>query len=147
VRILGGTCYSAGAFLAIRSLLREAGADVDSVMPSTPLAVYTRHHLDAFLGPISRLAPNAIPAVQISTPWYDLWTASFVLGLAAVCVGAFSSELVTAAGAVLALVSWAGAWIAAVWRRPSRVEFGSCETFRDLAKLVADGALPENGHG
>ena len=85
--ILGKPCLPAGAFLAIRSLLHDAGADTDSIRPSTPLGDYTRHHLDVFLGPISRLAPNALPPVRMSTPWYDLSAGGILIGLLAMAVG------------------------------------------------------------
>lgn len=140
VRILGATCFPAGAFLAIRSLLRQAGANVDSVAPSTPLDEYTRRHLSVFLGPISRLAPDALPAVKLSMPWYDLSIARFLIGLLAASAGWFVSPLATAAGVILALTSWAGTWITARYLPPAKVEFGNLRTFRDLAGVVAEGA-------
>jgi hypothetical protein len=140
ISILGATCFPAGAFLAIRSLLREAGADVDFVTPSSPLDAYTRRYLGVFLGPISRLAPNALPAVKVSTPWYDLSLAGFLLGLLTAFAGWFVSPLAAAAGVILALTSWAGTWITARCLPPSKVEFGRLRTFRDLAGVVAEGA-------
>jgi hypothetical protein len=143
--ILGVTCLPAGVFLAIRSLLNKAGADVNSVAPSTPLDEYTRRHLGVFLGPISRLAPNALPAVRVSTPWYDLSVAGFLLGLLAASAGWLVSPLAMAAGVVLALTSWAGTWITARYLPPSRVEFGGLRTFRDLACVVAQGVQRSPG--
>ncbi len=140
VRILGSTCLTAGAFLAIRSLLRDAGADVDSVAPSTSLDQYTRRHPGVFLGPISWLAPNALPKVTMSMPWYDLSFSGFLLGLLLAFAGSFISPLATAAGIVLALVSWVLDWIIADLLVPSRVAFGNLRTFRDLATVVADRA-------
>ena len=67
VNIMGSTCFTAGAFLTIRSLLRDSGADVYSVAPSTPLDQYARRYLWVFLGSVSRLAENTIP-VKLSTP-------------------------------------------------------------------------------
>jgi hypothetical protein len=135
--ILGANCFPAGVFLAIRSLLREAGADVDDVTPSTPLDEYTRRHLGVFLGPISRLAPNALPAVHVSTPLYDLSITGILLGLLAASAGCLISPLLTAVGIVLTLASWAGTEITARHLLPSKVEFGSLRTFRDLAGVVA----------
>ncbi len=143
--IVGMTCFSAGVFLAIRSLLREAGADVGSLAPSTPLDEYTRHYLGVFLGPISRLAPNSLPAVHVSTPWYDLSSGGFLLGLLAAAAGWLVSPLVAAAGIVLALTSWVGIWITARYLPPSKVEFGSLRTFRDLACVVAQRAQRSPG--
>jgi hypothetical protein len=150
LRILGSTCLPAGAFVAIRSLLREAGADVDSVAPSTPLHEYTRRHLGVFLGPISRLAPGSLPAVKLGTPRDDLCITGFMVGLLAVSVGGLFSPrdpgffflAVTAVGVLLALISCAGAWITARCLPLSKAEFGSLRTFRDLAYVVAEGARP-----
>lgn len=144
LKILGATCLPAGAFLAIRGLLREAGADVDSLSPSTPIDEFARRHPGAFLGPISRLAPNALPDVRVTTPWYDLSILGFALGLLAAVAGCFISPLATIAGVFLALFSWAGAWIASRLP-PSKVEFDGLRTFRDLATVVAQGArrLPD----
>jgi hypothetical protein len=139
VIIMGATCLTAGAFLAIRSLLRDAGADVDSVAPSTPLDQYTRRHLAVFLGPISWLAPNALPEIKMSTPWYDLSCTGWVLGLLIATLGCLISPLVTAAGVILALLSWAAVWMIARLLLPSSVTFGSVQTFRDLAEVVAEG--------
>jgi hypothetical protein len=162
VTILGTTCLPAGAFLAIRSVLGRAGANVDRVSPSTPLTQYTRRYLGVFLGPISRLAPNALPAVRISTPWYDLSImgfgcslylvvaaaiGGFLLGLLTNFRNGFVSPLAAAAGAIVILTSWTSVWIAARYVGPSKVEFGSLRTFRDLAKVVADGAQFGGRHG
>jgi hypothetical protein len=137
--IMGSKCLTAGAFLAIRSLLRDAGADVDSVAPSTPLDQYARRHVAVFLGPISWLAPNALPEINMSTPWYDLSSAGCFLGLLIATVGCFISPFVTVAGVILAVVSLAAIWISDRLRLPSNVTFGNLRTFRDLAKVVAEG--------
>lgn len=143
VKLLGATCLPAGAFLAIRTILGDAGADVDGLTPSTLLCEYTRRHLDAFLGPISRLAPNALPAVTISTPWHELVSAGLLLGVVITLIGWLVFPPATAAGILLALGSWAASWITARRVPPSKVEFGSLRTFRDLARVVAQGAQAE----
>ena len=140
VSILGSACLSAGAFMAIRSLLRDAGADVASLAPSTPLDEYARRHLDVFLGPISRLAPNAIPEVRMSTPWYDLSCYGCLLGLFIVCFSWFISPLVAVAGIFLTLFSWIAIWVGSSLLFPSKVAFGDLRTFRDLAQVVAESA-------
>jgi hypothetical protein len=138
--ILGSTCFPAGAFLAIRWLLREEGADVESVTPSTPLDDYARRYLGVFLGPISRLAPNALPPVRVDTPWHDLSYAGFLLGSLTAIVGSFASPVATVAGAVLVLAALIWSWFAARCLAPSKVDFGSLRTFRDLARVLAEAA-------
>jgi len=151
VTILGSTCLPAGAFLAIRFLLKEAGADVSTVAPSTPLANYTRSFLGVFLGPVSRLAPNALPDVRVWTPWYDLSIIGFSFGLLLFGGSAMLTALwakagwAMAGGAILAVSSWAGTWIAGRYLPPASVEFGTLRTFRDMAECVAEGVQPTSG--
>ena len=73
VKILGRDCLEAGIFRQIQGLLKEAGANVSNLTPSTCLDEYARHYFDVFVGPISRLAPNAIPLVKVSRPWYKVF--------------------------------------------------------------------------
>ncbi len=91
--------------------------------------------------PISRLAPNSLPAVKVSRSWGDRVSLSgLMLGMLIVGVGPFISPLVSAAGVILTLFSWVGSWIAAWLLPPSEVTFGDFKTFRDLARVVATGA-------
>jgi hypothetical protein len=90
-RLLGSECSSAGAFLTIRSLLRQLGANVDELSPSTPLAEYTRRHGGLFLGPISRLAPGCLPPVDIrSTPAREVAFWGVIAGALCTVVGTCS---------------------------------------------------------
>ena len=68
----GLACKSAGVFLSIRSLLADAGADPNSIRPSARLDDYTRRYRSVFFGPISRLAPGALPPVTIKKPVSDM---------------------------------------------------------------------------
>ena len=136
VTLLGKPCDTAGAFLTVRSLLRQAGADVRPVRPSTPLAPYLRQHVEVFLGPISRLAPGALPPVEIRTPLYDRAVIGFVASLVLIILGWLVSPLCAALGAVSAGFFYALVWVAAK-SRPASVEFGGVQTFRDLAMVLA----------
>lgn len=150
VEILGATCLPAGVFLAIRSLLSQAGADVKSIAPSTPLHEYTRLYPGVFLGPVSRLAPNALPDVRVRTPLYDLSIFGCGFGLLLAATGSilsawgpifvFAAPLMMAAGAILFLASWIGSWIVGRYIPPASVEFGNLRTFRDMVKQIAGGA-------
>jgi hypothetical protein len=148
--ILGTTCLPAGAFLAVRSLLRDAGANVDSVRPSTPLDEYTRDYLGVFLGPISRLAPNAIPDAQLSMSGTNqimsllesFSTVGYLISILIVQIGyfLFRSPLVVAGGTILAVVSLAATRMTVHDSPQSQVVFGSLRTFGDLARVLADGS-------
>jgi hypothetical protein len=146
--VLGKTCYPAGAFLAIRWMLREDGADVNGVAPSTNLDEYARRHLATFLGPISGLAPNALPEIKLSTPWYDLSVCAggfgMLLGVGLLIAGWVGSPFFTIAGGIVfagsCVGAWLGTWFVARCRGPEQVTFGELKTFRDLSVLVAAGS-------
>ena len=140
---LGGSCLSAGAFLAVRSLLAEAGADVGAIAPSTPLAAFARRHSDVFLGPISRLAPEAIPTVRVDVPRIGVKSfvrfALGVIGLLAACV--VDSPLLIWARS-LGFACWV---VRGIRRYQSRISvaFGDLVNFRDLAEALAVGAAAD----
>lgn len=142
-RLLGRTCAPAGAFLTIRSLLHESGAAVGEIAPSTPLAPYTRGFAEVFLGPVSRLAPGALPPVRIRTPVYDSAIWGLLVAPACVVVGVCSgAHLFTVAGVVVFASCYALTWYAARCLLPASVEFGELRTFRDIALVVAGGGKP-----
>jgi hypothetical protein len=145
-RLLGSTCAPAGAFLTIRSLLHEAGAPVSEIAPSTRLAPYTRRFAEVFLGPVSRLAPGALPLVRIRTPVYDAAMWGNLVGMVCFLVGASSDlHMLTAVGAVVFASCYGLTWYAARCLLPASVEFGELRTFRELAVVVAEGSPAEPG--
>jgi hypothetical protein len=142
--LLGASCLPAGAFLIVRSLLRDAGADPSKIAPSTPLASYARAHRDTFLGPISRLAPGALPTMEIRHPFIDLALKVVDLadkanlaGLLLIAVGFLVGwPWITYLGALTIPLSFFAKWCAChPW--PTTVEFGELKTFRDLSMAIA----------
>ncbi len=140
VCIMGSTCRKAGAFLAIRSVLSDAGVDVSSLAPSTPLARFFPRHLLVFLGPISRLAPNALPDITFFRPRHRVGLVRRILGVVFAIAGWLIAPLAIVDGTVLAFVSWTASWFIAQVFVPSRLILGDLRTFRDLAEVVAEGA-------
>jgi hypothetical protein len=141
-RLLGSICAPAGAFLTIRSLLYAAGAPAGEIAPSTPLADYARRYAEVFLGPVSRLAPGALPPVRVRTPVYDSAVRGLLLAFVCVLVGGCSGlHALTIAGIGLFVGSYALTWYSARCLLPASVEFGELRTFRDLAVVVAGGSL------
>ncbi|HKA07329.1 MAG TPA: hypothetical protein VKD71_08735 [Gemmataceae bacterium] len=137
-RLLGSSCAPAGAFLTIRSLLHEAGAPAGEIAPSTPLAAYTRRFAGVFLGPVSRLAPGALPPVRARTPVYNAAIWGILVAVVCLLVGAYGGvHFLTVAGVVLFASCYALTWYAARRLLPASVEFGELRTFRDLAIIVA----------
>jgi len=139
-RFFGGDCHSAGAFLTVRSILANAGADAEHIKPSTPLAPYTRRYGILFLGPISRLAPGALPLVHVWHPVYDasMWSivASFLVVLLGWCC---NSHWLAILGFLACLLSYGLVWASSRWLLPLRITFGELKTFRDMACALAAG--------
>ena len=141
----GTSSRSAGAFLAVRSLLLRAGANPTTVKPSLPIAEAARRFPDVFLGPISTLAPGRLPTVTVRTPAFDAALAMLgagLLGLLALLVAGWlgftrGRTEFGAIFAVLAGVGYVGTWVAARLVGPSEVRFSTITTFRDLAEAIA----------
>ena len=150
--VLGRECLSAGAFLTIRTMLKRAGANVDNVAPSTPLAEYTRHHPGAFLDRISRLAPNVLPPVKVHSPYHDnvfrATIAGFMIMFMGGCLQEFAADRVwlQAIGIFLVVIGCplvSTIWIAGLLQpllriHPRSVTFGELRTFKDLSVLMAE---------
>ena len=145
-RLLGRECLPAGAFLAVRTLLSEAGADVEDLAPSTPLAEWTRRHLNVFLWPIANLAPGALPPVRVRYPLQSVGCLATGLGLVLAFLGLLCPmpSIATlggflAASAFLMIFGFS----LATGGRPESVTFGELRTFRDLAVAIARASRTE----
>jgi hypothetical protein len=149
----GASSRSAGAFLAIRSLLVRAGADPSAITPSLPIAEVARRFPQVFLGPVSMLAPGRLPTVVIKTPAYNAALVTFglaVMGLLGLGVARWFGfadwyPAVAAALAIVAALGYFGTWIAARAVGPSEVRFGTISTFRDLSEAIADVGVGDEG--
>ena len=140
VKIFGAECLHAGAILTIRALLQEAGANCREITPSTPIAGYARRYFQVFLGPISWLAPGALPPVKTVSLGYDLAIAGMIFALVMALAGAFLSEFFLSAWLIFAGISLFVFCCALTWfvaETLTRVEFGELKTFRDLASAIA----------
>lgn len=140
---IGRTCRPASAFLAIRSLLQEAGVDVADVAPSTSLSKLTRQHLDLFLGPIAKLAPGGLSTVRVKRPIWDtnwIGTAAilYYLTLCPLSVGYGTAAYLLSMFVLACLLIVA---YGTKKRDPVRVRFGNLRTFRDLSELIAQRAV------
>jgi hypothetical protein len=146
VTILGRRCADASMFLAIRTLLVKAGADEDSIGPSTELAEYTKNYLTTFDRQIRLLAPSQRLSATIvrNTSLVQLervikYSMFYLVGAAAVAL------LLPAFAEVCMLCSFFAGLIAVVVGTiavivgeltPACVTFGELQTFRDLAQCL-----------
>ncbi len=137
MKVSGKPCLSAGAFFAVRNLLRRAGADTSSIRPSTPLAQYLRDWAGAVLSELTKIAPGSLPPVKIGKPFYER---SFLLVLVGMLSTAFFSWLQWPLFVLVALGLWLaghlGLFVGARIR-PRRASFGALGTFGDLARAIA----------
>lgn len=140
-------CQSAGAFLTVKSLLHDSGADISGVSPSTELHEYTRRY-PGFAIQVSQLAPGSLPAMSYRKPVYDACIAGYGVGMLLILAGGVlwsaSSSLIHSisiafliGGALLSVAAYVGTWIAAKWVLPSEVRLGDLRTFGDLARALS----------
>lgn len=139
VSIASSSCRTAGAFLAIRSILVEAGAQASEIGPSTPLAPFTRRYAQQFLGAISQLAPGTLPLVHCRLPpVYYAGLISIILGSVLLGIGSHGGIIL---GWLMGTVLFVGGFLftenSPRWLLYDSVEFGELRTFRDMAEVVA----------
>lgn len=136
---LGAVSLPAGVFLAIRSALHNAGADVESLRPSSSLKCLNRLFLIELLWVSARLAPGALPAPAHDVPPEAGAGCHWILhGLGCIAAGLVNATAWLAlAGLVVVCSSAAFVHWRAYHRNPSGVIFGELETFGDLATALA----------
>jgi hypothetical protein len=131
VKLLGHDCRAAGIFLAIRSLLIEAGGSSDA-RPSTALKPFLRRYSGVFLGPVARLAPGGLPFAQANQVAIRLCALSSLMAVLLFVGSSIWKEPGSAiAGVVLFGASWLGGWLV---RGPLKLEH--VDTFRGLTELI-----------
>ena len=132
-RLLGVSCQSGGAFLAVREMLAKSGAEVSALRPSSPIEPYLNKYPDIFLDSISRLSPNTLPPIKVHDPVRNALCLIFLAALMLSFVFEFFDlPLLKISSVVLALLSMA------IWRfvPAGRCEFPGIVTFRDLIKTL-----------
>lgn len=138
----GKPCRPASAFLAIRALLEEAGADVSEIAPSTLLIPYTKQFAGTFRWNIANLALGAMPGAQVIN--WDLYrgadlsllwmtgTLPFALMFS---LGMRSPWFLLIPGVFFVM------YLLFRWELQrlggKQLKFGELKTFRDLAELIA----------
>ncbi len=90
-KMLGRECASAGVFLAIRSLLVQAGALPD-LRPSTPLGPYLEKWPEVFLQEIAGLVPGSLLFTRKNELCDTLIGPSYVFGGLLLVVGLFTKD-------------------------------------------------------
>ena len=147
INIAGTSCRAAAAFLATRSYLRQAGADVDQIRPSSEIAEYSSRYLLTFVESISRIAPGKLPDIEPDRSPACPWSISACLSAigAIVCL-AFAQTAAFSFDALMLLsvfgLSFTLSALLAMLSRPAAefsIQFGSLRTFRELAVCLSSG--------
>lgn len=143
VAVLGSECAAAGAFVTIRALLRDRGADVREIAPSTPLHSYARLHREAFYD-LGLIVPGRLPLIRVKMGLLGCIPGLVLLGvfLAVASFWLRSSELFTW-GCGLAMWPMGIGYLLSGWP-PREVLIGDLKTFRDLCDAITRPAAPIN---
>jgi hypothetical protein len=134
-RLLGRNCESAAVFLAIRSLLVQAGAAPD-LRPSTPLQPFLRKWPKVFLQEVSRLAPGGLPFRFENTYLHLLTGLSLILGCLLLLLTALVEEpWLIIGGVFLFAAGWIVGLVGGTYF-PGRLILGNVATFRGLTEAI-----------
>jgi hypothetical protein len=140
VNVMGDRSLAAGAFLAIRRILADAGVNVVDLRPSSPLDPYLREHADRVLPRLWRFSPPGACPVQVDQPLVNVAGIGlpivWVMAIVAWCAGLSTWQFNLAAGAAAAIF-WYLAWLGGSVMKRAAVRFGDARTFRDLARIIA----------
>jgi hypothetical protein len=135
-RIMGCECMTAGLFLAIRSLLVQAGAP-PTIRPSTPLASFLQKWPEVFQQDISRLAPGGL----LLTHKQETLTLVVILCyILAALLGLLSLVAGSPWPAISAVLFYGLGWTAAGCGKwfPGPLTLESVTTFRDLTETIVE---------
>jgi hypothetical protein len=145
VTVFGSTCRAAGAFLAVRQLLMEGGADVRQLAPSSDLADYMIQYRQTFSHKLPLLSPGRLPALSIDHPSNRLGGALGIICALMIALGGFfSAPWITIWGVAGYAFHLLYVHVLARHVPPSRVEYEGLTTFRDLASALAGPARQQS---
>jgi hypothetical protein len=136
VTVCGATSESAGAFLVIRKLFADAGANAREITPSSPIEPYLREHPDVYAR-LGYLAPGRVPTPTFVSPTYIGLTWMWLIGKAMLILGWITHNTNLR---LMGLLNIGVVFVAAisVGRRikPARIQLGWLQTFRDLSRAM-----------
>lgn len=138
--IHGRPCAPAGVYFAVRELLARQGADVSNLRPSTPLALYTRRYGDTIAGPISQLAPGALPPIEIKVK-YSHWCLKWFIIFSLVSLSCLTIPVLFPFLWIILMILTVMTWLQI--RKfedvmaPVGITFGDLHSFRDLSVRLA----------
>jgi hypothetical protein len=136
VTVFGSTSASAGAFLVIRKLFASAGADASAITPSTPIEPFLRDHPEVY-SKLGYLAPGRVPVPRVVSPTHTGLGWMFLLGkLMAIGGMVLRQPTLKLVGWLNVGVAFVAALIVGQQIKPSRIQLGWLQTFRDLSRAM-----------
>jgi hypothetical protein len=133
-RLLGRECAAAGVFLAIRSLLVQAGAP-PALRPSTPLEPFLQKWPEVFLKQISRLSPGGLSFICKQEFLTTVVVFSYILAALLTLLGLLTKDpWLPIAGMALFGLGWIGAGCGCWF--PGSLELDSVTNFRGLTEAI-----------
>ena len=138
VTVMGDRSFAAGAFLAMRRVLQDAGVDVADLRPSSPIGPYLRERWGEIVWRLRMLAPGRLEAVTVDAPAH----ATCGIGIAASWVtlligltGLLPRGVTVGAG--FSVVGFFLAFCALnAYVKPADIRIGATRTFRDLSQVL-----------
>ncbi|NOX57582.1 MAG: hypothetical protein GXP29_01825 [Planctomycetes bacterium] len=146
-KILGRPCRTAGAFLTIRELMRQADVDTTALKPSSPLAEYSATGIPEISSSIILAAPGLMHRIRHFYPSDAMYfILGFVLFHATLATGilALGFAIACLPLALFCFGSFLYVWRRSVNRRQelTRVEFEGMHDFKDLCRAMANVSPP-----
>ena len=143
-KMLGRECASAGVFLAIRSLLVQAGAPPD-LRPSTPLEPFLQKWPEVFLRKINCLALGGLLFTRKNESLHILIGLCYVFSGLLLLVSAFTKDpWQVIGGVILYALGWIGAGCSGWFPGPLKLE--DVNDFRGLTEAIIE-RLRRSGFG
>lgn len=137
-KLLGASCKTASAFLALRARLQLAGVDTTKLRPSARLDDFLRLHTQAMSNSIQKLAPGRMPKVKAKSNLAHrlfAWTALACL-VVLIASEIFAAHFWSATSCLALILSFIGIAVCSHFP-PARVQIEGLDTFADLSRLIA----------
>lgn len=149
LRIAGQECHYAGVFLALRSMLAESTASIQSARPSTDLSPFVEKSYLPLFYATARLAPGVFFLPEPSSRSQELFGFYFFLLFALSALTLFLVGCIAPDHFFIALFEAFVTWVVAskLANRHIRKNFSSniylrgINTFGDLSRLLADSGI------
>jgi len=157
ITVFGRRCLPAGAFLAVRGALAEAGIDMAGISPSTPLEPTLKRRAHEVNTEMTKLASGKLPLAEVAEPLpVRAGETLFAFGMLATILAVVAAWLGNAVSLVyplavmLAIPGLAVLLLSAALLTmgmlfpPGRATMGDLKTFRDLCLALVDSIEREN---